>query len=508
MKVIRSLAFIQFVVLLTFCTEDEIITSLDLVDVSITSPADKQIFTPGENVKFAGVLYGDKLDATDGLRAVWESSVDGVLFEGEVNSDSKSIFETNHLSRNIHTIRLKIYNEVESVIKDSILVYNLIKLETLNRTDHSVTLAWSKVLGNHVSRYKLFRSGNLNDLEEADPIYTTVSANDTTYIDTTAQMGRVNYYQVRVVFDDQISAPSNILPLTPGIYNKLNFPLLKILTDKERKLIYGLVAPEDLDDNLVEGYGIAVMNSEYLQVSRRILTTERFVDISLAPGNDYLYAASRYKIYKIDLATFQNVSSMSVIDPIHTIEVGKNDRLYYQVYPGRYCSCSSRFRIVDLANNTVLNYLGPENYHWGQFVIDPETNTLYHGNELSSPTIVKFSTTNDVFSDYKSASGWSFLTRQIIYRNDKVFWHHILYDSELSRLGSFENNGQEAALMDVSPDGSLAFGWGGLFKVDDQSHIKDIPVPTSGAQFITNQRLIIFETDYDGLKSTIYRYSF
>src|SRR5690606_5867812 len=114
-------------------------------------PANKQILVPGENAKFEGVLYGYKLGATDGLRADWESSVDGVLFEGEVNSEFKSTFETNYLSRNIHTIRLKIYNEVESFIQDSILVYNLIKLETLNKTDHSVSLAWSKVLGNHVS---------------------------------------------------------------------------------------------------------------------------------------------------------------------------------------------------------------------------------------------------------------------------------------------------------------------------------------------------------------------
>jgi len=507
---LKRLAFyVLTVIAFTQCSEDEIrFTSLDSASVHIISPRDKQVLTPGDTARFEGIIFADTSLNTGGLRVVWESSLDGVIFEGRVNSDFRTTFATSSLSKNIHKINLKVYNEIESVLEDSIMVYNLIKLDTINPTDHSLTLTWNKVLDSDVSGYKLFRARRNSELEMADPIYTTLNANDTTYVDKNAQIGSENYYRVMVVFDDMTTVPSHILSVRPGIFNDLGFPLLKILADKERNLIYGLVAPQDLDDNLSGGYGIAVLNAENLQVVNRIFTTERFVDISLSPSNDHLYAATRFKIYEIELPSFNSELKINGSNAIHRIHAGINNRLYYQDYPGRYCSCNSRFRIVDLKNSTVLNYLGPESYHWGEFTIDPETNTLYHGNRLSEPTIVKFSTMNDVFTNFTEARGWGFLTTQILYRDGKVFWHNIIFDSNLERLGDFENNGQRATIMDVSPDGKLAFGWGGIFNVHDQVHLQDVAIPTYGAQFIKNRRLIVFSLDYYGLKSTIYRYSF
>ncbi|MCB0497801.1 MAG: hypothetical protein KDC79_16790 [Cyclobacteriaceae bacterium] len=487
-------------------------TSLDSLYVHINTPKNGTILIPGDTAKFEATVYGDTLLPTKGLRAVWKSSIDGILYEGEINSDFKTLFETDGLSKNIHIVTLNIYNEIDSIISDDVLVYNIIKLDTFNRTDNSLSFKWSKVNLDSASGYNLYRSRDNYTITEDDLLFTTMNVNDTVYKDTTAIMGYEYHYQVRVLFNEDLRIPSNILFVRPGIYNDLDFPLLKIQVDRERDLIYGVVAPKDLNDELDE-YGIAIIDGENLQILHRILNSERLVDIDISPDNKYLFAATRNRIFKIDLNNLNEVSSMTVNNPINGIEVGKNNRLYYHIFPGQYCSCDSEFRIVDTENNKVLPFITEigaayADYYKGEFTIDPETNTVYHGNDLSSPTLVKFSTNNDIFSDQIRKGGWSNTSKYIFYNNGKVFWDYALYDSNLERIGTFTKNGNEVTILDASPDGTLALGWGGLFKIIDQSHYKNVPVPTERAKFINNHRLIIYSNNYSKPQSVIYRYSF
>ncbi|HET8861424.1 hypothetical protein [Marivirga sp.] len=513
--------FILFVILITLfssCNPEEpepepSFTSLDSLRIQISSPQDGSIMMPGESVKFIGYLFGEPEKEESSLRAEWTSSVDGLLKESAINPNDYVSFELDNLSRNIHEISFKVFNEIDSVVEEKVTIFNLSKLDTLNRTDKSITFSWDKVSINSFAGYEFYRSRNTYSLDFDDPIYTTTNPNDTVFVDSTARVGREYYYQVRILLDDRDHVPTNIISAEPGFFNYLDFPLLKIEVDQERQVVYGLVAPKDLDDNLEDGYGITLIDGDNLEVQQRILTSERFVDFTISADNQFLYAATRNTIHKIALDGFNEVSTISVYEPIDKIEVGSNNRLYYKIYPGRYCSCSSEFRIVDLENEYVLAYnteIAPaySSYFWGEFTIDAETNTIYHVEHLSSATIYKFSTANDTFSNQVRKIGTGILTNFIFFRNGKLFWHHIIMNSELEWIGVFQNEGREAVIMDVSPDGQLAFGYEGFFNVDDQSFIKEIPIPRDDAKFIENRKLIIVSSDYDGLRSTLYRYSF
>jgi len=488
-------------------------TSLDSLRVQISSPKEGAILIPGDSVKFIGYLFGDPEKEESSLRAEWTSSIDGLLYESAIEPNDFVSFEIDSLSNNIHEISFKVYNEIDSVLEERVTIFNLSKLDTISRTDKALTFAWDKVNISNFAGYEFYRSRSTYSLDFDEPIYTTTNLNDTIFVDSTARVGRKYYYQVRILLKDQEHVPTNIISAEPGFFNYLDFPLLKMEVDQERQAIYGLVAPKDLDDELDDGHGIVLIDGDNLEVMDRILPSERFVDFAISLDNQFLYAATRNAIHKIALDGFNEVSTISVYEPIYKIGIGSNNRLYYKIYPGRYCSCDSEFRIVDLENNYVLSYnteIAPaySDYHWGRFTIDTETNTIYHVEHLSSGTIYKFSTTNDTFSNLERNIGTSIMARFVFYRNNRLFLHHIMMNSDLEWIGTFQNDGDEAVIMDVSPDGTLAFGYGGLFNVDDQSFIKEIPVPREDAKFIQNQKLIIVSSDYDGLRSTLYRYSF
>jgi hypothetical protein len=495
------------------CSEEEPIpsTTIDSFYVSILSPNDKESISTTQ--RFSGTIYSDSLpESYRNLKVIWRSDRDGILFEHNLDSTQQSNFETKNLSNNIHIISLELQNEIGSIIKDEITIYNVINLKLLEENETFSTISWNTVDNQSFQSFELYRSSNRNNLYEDQPIYSSSNKLDTLYTDSSALINQRYYYQVSVKFDDGEIISSNILQVRHGQFIDVSFPILKMSSDYSRSMMYGIVAPKNLSQELDDGYGLIALDIKNLEIKYRILKNERFVDIAISPDGDYLYAATTNRIYKIYLVDFSILSSFSGTKSIRGIEIGSNNRLYYHIDAGRYCSCSSEFRIIDLENETELPYLSEspayQNYYRGEFTINPTNNDIYHGNTLSSPTITRFSTVNDIFSNRLSKGGWGFLTSQIYYRNEHVFWHHLLLDSDLNILGSFKKNGNEITIIDVSELGNLALGNGSIYTTVNQSIIKNIPAYFELGKFISDEQLILVKKNVDDTQATIIKYPF
>ena len=78
-------------------------------DVSILSPANDTSFEAGENISFRGETNADA-ELLPELTARWISDRDGVLFEGSLDEDGTTTFDSTALTTGYHLISLRIEN--------------------------------------------------------------------------------------------------------------------------------------------------------------------------------------------------------------------------------------------------------------------------------------------------------------------------------------------------------------------------------------------------------------
>lgn len=488
--------------IITSCSKDSSAIPLDGMTVEITSPQNLTTLTPGSVVKFRGktsIPSGEY----NGLTAIWESDIDGILQQGKLSDFGESSFETSNLSQNIHHIKFNIRNSDGEVIFDEIRVYNALKLYPIEGQNNGSIVSWSKASINDFGTYHLFRSHDKNSLsiESDTPIYSTNSIQDTVYIDSTATLG-VNFFYKAYV-ERKTLAPayvgSNIDSITPGEFIELDFPIYKIISDPTRNYAYGIVNLESIYYNNDTGYGLVFINTNTKTVEKRISTNIRFTDLDIDHEGSNLYLCSRTTaIHRVNLNTRELEEIFYVSNPAHKLEIGQNGRMYYHITPPT--SGSTEFRMYNLYEKTDIPYNSTitdaySSFRHGDFELDGD-HTIFHGeSNSSSSNLSKIGTENDTFSLIKQYDSKDYQTDRLILNNDRLFWNHLLFDKDLNKLGEFLDVNQDINIQAVSPNGDYALGWSNIFISDNQSIKKKIPVFYDTATFIDNSRLLLIKND-------------
>lgn len=518
----KSILLILIMILLSCQNDDDVtqqiqITSLDEVEVQIHTPSNFDNVYPGEELNFRGTVISNNSTDLTSLRANWISDKDGLIFEENLNTDGETLFTTNTLSKNIHQIKLNIINEVDSIISDSIEIYNAIRLFPIEKTNNSTTITWCSFEDSNFASFKLYRSGFINNFIQNEPIYETNNIQDTTFVDTTATLGVKHFY--KVVLNRTSQSPdrfeSNIDSIQTGEFIKTNYPVLKVIPDLARNYAYGIVNTTSIYDDNETGYGLIFINLNDFSIENRILQNVRFSDLDIEPSGNYLYLSSRSNIiHKVNLNTKVLESTISLSNSAHKIEAGNNGKLYYHITPPT--SGSTQFRIYDLDNNINVPYSTDisdaySSFSHGDFEID-ESNILYHGESNSSGSdLSKIGTIDNTFSLLDQWNSNNYQSARIVLNNNNIYWNHYLLDLDLNIQGTFQNEYGNIDVQDVSPNGDTVLGWSNLFKSNDQSIIKKIPAIFDSGIFVNDSRVLVYKTDnplYLQYESIIYLYDF
>ena len=522
MKQKSILLLILFMISLSCQTNDDEtqqtqITSLDEVEVQIQTPSNFENVFPGEELNFKGIVNTDNSSELTGLKAKWISDKDGLLFEENINTSGETLFSTSTLSKNIHQIKLNIINEVDSIISDSIEIYNAIKLLPIEKTNNASTIKWCSMEDSDFESFKLYRSRFKSNILQNEPIFVTNNIQDTTFVDTTAILGEKHFYKVILNRTSQMpdKFESNIDSVQTGQFIKTDYPILKVIPDMERNYAYGIVNTESIYDDNETGYGLIFINLNEFSIENRILQNIRFSDLDIEPSGNYLYLSSRSNtIHKVNLNTKALESTFTLSSGAHKIEVGNNGKLYYHITPPT--SGSTEFRIYDLDNNANIPYNTniPDAYssfRHGDFEID-ENNILYHGESNSSGSnLSKIGTNSDSFSLIDQWNSNNYQSARIVFNNNKLYWNHYMLDLDLNVIGIFQNSNGNTDIQDVSPNGNKVLGWRNLFNSSNQSIIKEIPAYPDSGIFINDNRILIYKNEnplYQEYESTIYLYDF
>lgn len=500
----RFFIFLLFIILFFSCSENdqETISDINSLSVKIITPTNAQTITPNNQLEFRGQITAISSLNFSRLKAVWSSDASGILNEGSINKDGETKFTLSGLSKNIHTIRLNIYNEIDDVVYDEIVIYNSIWLYPISDKKNTSSISWSKAEDSNFNGYDLYRSFNKNKIKnrEEELIYSTNNLSDTIYIDDKALLGNNYYY--RVYLKRKTISPvyvgSNIDSITLGDFKKLDFPISKIIRDADRNFAYGLVNIDNIYSTNSSGYGLVFINLETKEVSR-ILQNNRFTDLDIDASGNYLYLCSRSNlIHKVNLTTKQLESSFSIGSSAHKIEVGNNNKLYYHNTPPS--SGSTRFRIYDLANNKDITYsttipAAYQTFSHGDFELDANQNIFHGESNSSSAMLSKISTDNNTFSIAEQWDSGRYKLDQILLNNNKIYWNYEVFDSNLNRLGIFKDENENINIETVSPNGNLALGYARLFSTNNFTITKEIAIRYSIATFTENNQILFVNNE-------------
>ena len=519
-KLILSLFFLCLVI---SCNEDDIITNntpsynFESLSVKIISPENLTIIKPEDSRIITAEIQGDSIANKSNFKIEWKSSVDGVLSSKTLDS-LKQNFNTKNLSRNIHNISFSITNEMDSIVSDSITIFNVIKLDSIKKTNNSNILKWSSTNLASFKSFELRRSTSPNNLTNGTLIYESNNKNDTTFIDITSTLGREYYYQVRINLDHPKfkNIGSNIETIVTGVFLEINQPIIKLLFDEEKNYCYAISNLRSVFDDNKNGYGLFFIDLKTFKIDKRILNNTRFSDLEFDSGKRNLYLSSRSNtIHKVNLENKTLTKTIDLFRSAHKIEISKNDkRLYYHLTPPT--SGSTQFMIYDLENEKDIPYksLDPasfNNYSHGDFELD-DNNFIIHGeNNTSGPNITKISTVNDSFKIEKQIKiDDGSLNLKLI--NNKILFGKGIYGSNLNRLGRFIDNNQNYSALDATKNTDLVITNGSrIFSTKDYTVFKNLPAFYNTAVFLNENTVLLIEnTDvsYQNYTSKIYIYTF
>lgn len=371
----------------------------------------------------------------------WSSSNDGVIFEGSLDDQYESNFESL-LSKGNHKIYFEatIENNPNFVAKDSISISNIISLQ-LENTDKSVKLKWSKYEGENFQSYIIYR-------EKFEPLVEISDINITDYEDTSITLAEIKKFQVVVKTlndDEDIVSGSNIEEEEAGKYIRIPHFITKAINDKTRNKLYAIVGEEYSSSNYATEYGLIILNnnSEKVEINSHILKEYRFSDLDMSLDGKYLFLCERGvdKITRLDLSNLE-VTRFDVASygwGIHKIEVGKNYRLYCHRRPPT--SGESPLFILDGINGEQKGF-----YNWlnhGDIEFNPINNRLYHSTSITSQKeLVKFSVDNDYVSREKVFAPDIPFPKPFLLiseNGEKIFWEKFQLDNNLNIEREFEN---------------------------------------------------------------------
>ncbi|MDB5014405.1 MAG: hypothetical protein JWQ25_2607 [Daejeonella sp.] len=512
LKRITRSVFIISLLLLANCKKNDPskLNSLNGTGLKITAPNHLESFYEGDVIKFEAALTGETDKDFSKVKVIWRSDKDGLLKQSLGLTDLK--LEVSNLSLDEHTISIELINEVDSIKKASVRIRKAVKLGPLTKTDNSINLNWGRYKTANFSSYKIVRYY----YSEIDTIATLKNSRDTLFVDNTVTLDVEYRYQVVVSRTGGAALVSNTQSMVAGTSIKVDYPISKIIKDPLRDLAYGIITPGRYGYNPTL-YGLAIINTKDFKIEKRILNDIRISDISLSLDGKFIYLCDgSNSIFKVDIVTYEVVETINTIYTSHKIEVGKNNRLYFHITPPT--SGSTEFRMVDLEKKVELPYRDLMNdafqsFSHGDFDLDTETNTLFHGEDnISSPNLTKLSTTDDVFKIEKSLEAGGDGSTMIFNKpTNRVFFRSRVYNSDLELLGQFIDKKQEVRMQAVSPDGSLALCYTNLFDAKTFTKVGSIRAVFDIPAFLNNNSLLLChntEPTYQKYECTIYKYSF
>lgn len=476
------------------------VATIDDLTLIITDPSNQEHVIPDWNVFFKGVITVDSLMTLPNLTAKWYSNKDGLLYEGPVSPEGTTYFDTNELSKNIHKIRLDILDDAQNVISDDIEIYNALKLLPIEKNNYSNIIEWCTFQDSEFESFELYRTESPHQMFQNLPIYTTNNIDDTSFIDTSIQLGRKYHYQV--LMKRSAASPSqfesNRDSIVSGHFIDVNYPISQVLTDPTRNYTYAIANTNGIYSSNSTGYGIAFINTDNLEVEQRILQDVRFSDLEIDPTGNYLYAAARSNVvYKINLNSQVLESTINLSFSAHKIEIGNNGVLYYHLTPPS--SGSTQFRMYDLNSDSNIPYVANmpdsfQNFSHGDFTID-NSNVLYHGeSNISSSRLSKLATTNNEFSLPDQYDSNQHMGPGIFFKDNKLYWNHFLLDLDLNVLGTFQNANGNTHIQGVSPNGDFILGSNNVFNSGDQTIFKEVPAYYQDGTFRTDEQILIYLT--------------
>jgi len=535
----RPFNFILIILLTLGCSSDSDSSSTDNDPVLNISNFTVSIDTPIQtrdysyyNEGYDGIfenpdtskLFGGSIDITYSANSslltyteveiIWRSNIDGVLFQGQPNSNY--LTEINQtLSVGLHTITLEASIPSQNLMASaSINLSNNIKLTTTKSGNgKSVLLNWTPYQGNDFISYLIYE-------EDFEPIAEITDINTIEYEDSTfSSLIEDVDYQIVVKTSQNYNHPvgSNISSMHPGVYIDFPYYVYKVIKDPLRSKVYALVRPR-YNNYTSEKYGILIIDvgSDTYEISEHILQDERFTDLDISPDGQYLFLSQRRieKITRVDLETLDTfifVTDTEVFGiewGIHKIEVGNNNVLYCHRAPPT--SGGTQFWIYDGNNGDLI--IGPTNgMSHGDIEVNNTNNALYGGeSNTSNGTIRKWNANGNALVEQTSYTNAINSPSQFLLLSDDdqyLFYDNHQFDTDLNVVRTFNTD-----IKGCSTNNTYLSDFEKLYNYGDMSIVYQYPTlpnnENSSLVFMDDDTLIICRSYYENNFQDVFTYFF
>lgn len=401
----------------------------------------------------------------------WKSDIDGILFQGNPNSDLESEISPT-LSKGSHKIWIEssYLGNPDFTVKDSITISNTIALST-DKTGRSVILNWTPYQGAGFESYLVYN-------EDFEPIaeIKAIAQTSLEYF-TPSSFSEPSEYQI--IVKTNLNAPhplgSNFSYKEPGIFFKVPYFIRKMVKDPLRDRVYAIANPID-NSTEYDKYGILVINSETFEIIDHILGDNKYADMDINQDGRFLFLCQEddsEKITKLNLNTFSfEYFPTDTRDwGLHKIEVGDNNVLFCHRDPPT--SGDTQFWIYDGNTGALLRDRTGSSRH-GDIEFNKTNQRLYaaHSNSTGA-RFYKHSVIDNVISNVSDSGVVEFFPDPYVLLSDDdqyVFWEENRYDANFFPKQSYPTN-----IKSCSPNNLLVAGINNVYKFNDASTVATFP---------------------------------
>lgn len=193
-----------------------------LPKIELLSPSTNFNFEVGEVIYFNAKITDQNTSSSD-LKVQWKSDIDGLLYDGALNTDGHSSFELNYLSKANHQITIKATDTDGYFSEYKFYISNLgpevIELSTLSLDFASVSVSWAPYLSDDFIRYEVVRT-QFDCTVTEEVVFTTEDPNKTQFLDPITISDNLYCYYVKVINSQQLIKQSNqkTIDLTDALY--------------------------------------------------------------------------------------------------------------------------------------------------------------------------------------------------------------------------------------------------------------------------------------------------